>query len=82
MLHECAPAVFGVPELLVSGCAERRSTYLLGMRLAPARTRSGARLSFPPMEQGKVADVTMLLAGLREQVRALDARVVELGRHL
>jgi hypothetical protein len=34
------------------------------------------------MEQGKVADVTMLLAGLREQVRALDARVVELGRHL
>jgi hypothetical protein len=34
------------------------------------------------MEQGKVADVTMLIAGLREQVRALDARVVELGRHL
>jgi len=34
------------------------------------------------MEQGKAADSTMLLAELREQVRALDARVVELGRHL
>jgi hypothetical protein len=34
------------------------------------------------MEQGKVADVTMLLAELREQVRGLDGRVVELGRHL
>jgi hypothetical protein len=33
------------------------------------------------MEQGK-ADVTMLIAELREQVRALDARVIELGRHL
>jgi hypothetical protein len=34
------------------------------------------------MEQGKTADVTMLLAELREQVRRLDERVVELGRHL
>jgi hypothetical protein len=34
------------------------------------------------MEQGKVTDVTMLIAELRERVRALDARVLELGRHL
>jgi hypothetical protein len=34
------------------------------------------------MEQGKGADVATILAGLREQVRALDARVAELGRHL
>jgi hypothetical protein len=34
------------------------------------------------MEQGKVADVITVLAGLREQVRALDERVAELGRHL
>jgi hypothetical protein len=34
------------------------------------------------MEQGKVTDVATILAGLREQVRALDERVAELGRHL
>jgi hypothetical protein len=34
------------------------------------------------MEQGKVADPSMLLAGLRERVRELDARIAELGRHL
>jgi hypothetical protein len=34
------------------------------------------------MEQGKVADPAALLADLREQVRALDERVAELGRHL
>jgi hypothetical protein len=34
------------------------------------------------MEQGKVADPSTLLAGLRERVRALDARIAELGRHL
>jgi hypothetical protein len=34
------------------------------------------------MEQGKVTDPATIVAGLREQVRALDARVTELGRHL
>ena len=34
------------------------------------------------MEQGKAADVATILAELREQVRALDERVAELGRHL
>lgn len=34
------------------------------------------------MEQGKVTDPAALLAELREQVRALDERVEELGRHL
>jgi len=34
------------------------------------------------MAQGKVMDAASLLAELREQVRALDVRVTELGRHL
>ena len=46
------------------------------------RSGSGRRVSCAVMEQGKVTDVTMLVAELRERVRALDARVVELGRHL
>jgi len=33
-------------------------------------------------EQTRVADPATLLASLREQVRLLDARVAELGRHL
>ncbi len=34
------------------------------------------------MEQTRVADHATMLAELREQVRTLDARVGELGRHL
>jgi hypothetical protein len=34
------------------------------------------------MEQTKVVDPATVLAELREQVRGLDARVAELGRHL
>jgi hypothetical protein len=34
------------------------------------------------MEQGKAVDVATILAEVREQVRALDERVAELGRHL
>jgi hypothetical protein len=34
------------------------------------------------MEQTKIADHATVLAELREQVRGLDARVAELGRHL
>jgi hypothetical protein len=34
------------------------------------------------MEHGKALDTATVLAGLREQVRTLDARVGELGRHL
>jgi hypothetical protein len=34
------------------------------------------------MEQTRVADPATVLAELREQVRDLDARVAELGRHL
>src|SRR5262249_37208656 len=34
------------------------------------------------MERGKIADVTTLLADLRERVRVLDERVETLGRHL
>jgi hypothetical protein len=33
-------------------------------------------------EQTRVADHATVLAALREQVRLLDARVGELGRHL
>jgi hypothetical protein len=47
-----------------------------------ARHRRSGPLSCIPMEQGKVSDVTTVLAELREQVRALDERVAELGRHL
>ena len=46
------------------------------------RSGIGRRVSCAVMEQGKVTDVTMLVAELRERVRALDARVIELGRHL
>jgi hypothetical protein len=34
------------------------------------------------MEQTRVADHANRLTELREQVRVLDARVAELGRHL
>lgn len=34
------------------------------------------------MEPTRVADHATMLADLREQVRMLDARVGELGRHL
>jgi hypothetical protein len=34
------------------------------------------------MAQGKVTDAATMLAELREQVRALDERLTELGRHL
>ena len=34
------------------------------------------------MEQTKVADPATMLAELREQVRLLESRVSELGRHL
>ena len=34
------------------------------------------------MEPTRVADHATVLAELREQVRVLDARVAELGRHL
>jgi hypothetical protein len=40
--------------------------------------RYGART----MEQTRVADPATMLAELREQVRVLDGRVSELGRHL
>jgi hypothetical protein len=34
------------------------------------------------MEQTRVADPATMLAELREQVRVLEGRVSELGRHL
>jgi len=34
------------------------------------------------MEQKRVADHATMLAELREQVKTLDARIDELGRHL
>ncbi len=34
------------------------------------------------MEQKRVADHATMLAEQREQVKSLDARVAELGRHL
>ena len=51
-------------------------------RRPPLATVGAVRYRARPMEQGKVADVATVLAGLREQVRALDERVAELGRHL
>jgi len=58
---------------------------------AAAATAEAAGQPSPPaersaivrgMERGKAADVVTILAELREQVRALDERVAELGRHL
>lgn len=61
--------------------SKRTEQVKAGSARAP-RSGSGRRISCVVMEQGKVTDVTMLVAELRERVRALDARVIELGRHL
>jgi len=42
----------------------------------------GLRYGAPIMEPTKVADPATVLAELRDQVRLLDERVSELGRHL